>query len=407
MIDKIEAMIERGTPLREELSWLESADPFDFDARTVRPSKFYNKVADLRPMGIEAMLHIDQKRYHTSKIELLETGKKGMAQIQDTVERIVDADPDKLRLGRIDLAVDVKDVSVLWFFEHAFINFKQFHCAHGHKSDGEEEYTVMGKNSYQTLYYGKRPSCVRIYDKVAECIVRYELKKRKGNRLAKKAYAEYMQANHEAGWKNIARGTPAQPVEKYARDPFLWPQLPTVQEWLAQELPQALPVDFAFGANEQPDLIPGTLPAKQEPLHFPVLTRVENQMGGRVPSNLYTMGEMRKNVRDFNPFERMTLANRRVVPPGFFDKVSLPWGGEKYRFSVPTYCFYQWVHDNWNVIGAARMRQMLNRDRNGKLYLRKLAEAGFLPFEDDGTPGISEAELYDRYRESISWQMAA
>jgi hypothetical protein len=53
------------------------------------------------------------------------------------------------------------------------------------------------------------------------------------------------------------------------------------------------------------------------------------------------------------------------------------------------------------------MRQMLNRDRNGKLYLRKLAEAGFLPFEDDGTPGISEVELYDRYRESISWQMAA
>src|ERR1035438_5617633 len=52
-----------------------------------------------------------------------------------------------------------------------------------------------------------------------------------------------------------------------------------------------------------------------------------------------------------------------------------------------------------NVIGAARMRQMLNRDRNGKLYLRKLAEAGFLPFEDDGTPGISEAELYGSERD--------
>jgi hypothetical protein len=154
-------------------------------------------------------------------------------------------------------------------------------------------------------------------------------------------------------------------------------------------------------------LIPGTLPAKQEPLHFPVLTRVENQMGGRVPGNLITMGEMRRNVRDFNPFERMKLVNRRTPPPGFFDKVSLPWGGEKYRLSVPTHCFYSWVRDNWNVIGAARMRQMLNRDRNGKLYLRKLAEAGFLSFEDDGTPGISEAELYDRYRESISWQLAA
>jgi hypothetical protein len=407
MIDKIEAMIERGTPLRGELNWLQNADPFDFDQRTVRPSKFYNAVADLRPMGLEAMLHVDQKRYHTSKIELLETGKKGMAQIQDTLERIVDADPDTLRLGRVDLAVDVKDVPVSWFFEHAFLNFKQFHCAHGHKSDGDDEYTAMGKNGYQTLYYGKRPSCLRVYDKVGECAVRYELMKRHENRLATKAYAEYMQANHEAGWKNIARGTPTDPTEKYARDPFLWPQFPTPQEWLARELPQVLPVDFAFGANEQPDLIPGRLPAKQEPLHFPVLTRVENQMGGRVPGNLITMGEMRKNVRDFNPFERMKLVNRRTSPPGFFDKVSLPWGAEKYRLSVPTFCFYKWVHDNWNVIGAARMRQMLNRDRNGKLYLRKLAEAGFLPFEDDGTPGISEVELYDRYRESISWQMAA
>jgi hypothetical protein len=45
-------------------------------------------------MGLEAMLHVDQKRHHTSKIELLETGKKGMAQIQDTLERIVDADPE-------------------------------------------------------------------------------------------------------------------------------------------------------------------------------------------------------------------------------------------------------------------------------------------------------------------------
>jgi hypothetical protein len=27
---------------------------------------------------------------------------------------------------------------------------------------------ALGKKVYQTLYFGKRPSCVRIYDKVAE-----------------------------------------------------------------------------------------------------------------------------------------------------------------------------------------------------------------------------------------------
>jgi hypothetical protein len=409
LIDKIEAMIERGTPLRGELSWLESADPFDFDARTIRKSKFYNKVADLRPMGIEAMLHFDQKKYHTSKIELLETGKKGIAEITDTMERIVDVDPGGLRLGRIDLAVDVKDVSVLWFFEHAFINFKQFHSAHGHTAQGgENEYAAMGKNSYQTLYYGKRPSCVRVYDKVAECSVRYELSKRRANRQAKKAYAEYQLANHEQGWKNLARGSPSEPVEKFARDPFLWPQFPTLQEWLKKDLPQAWAPSSSSSSSSsssQLHLIPGAAPATQEPFCFPVLTRVENQMGGRVPGNLHSIGELRKNVRDFNPFQRMTFLNKHSPPPGFFDKVASPWGGEKYRFSVPTYCFFQWVSDNWESYGAARMRQLLNRDRNGKLYLRKLAEAGFLP--DDGAPGISETELFDRYRQSISRQLAA
>lgn len=262
----------------------------------------------------------------------------------------------------------------------------------------------MGKNGFQTLYYGKRPSCVRIYDKVAERIAHFELWKRRETRLAKKAYAEYAEANHLAGWKNISRGVPSQPVEKYERDFFQWPQFPTVQEWLSNELPQALPIDFAFGSNQQPDLIPGTSPAAQQPLRFPVLTRVENQLGGRVPDNLHTMGEMRKNVLDFNPFERMTLVKGRVIPPGLFDKDP---DGKHYRFPVPTWGFYQWVYDNWDTYGAARMRQMLNRDRNGKLYIRKLTEAGFLPYQDDGLPGISESELFERYRDSVSWQLAA
>lgn len=388
MIDKIEAMIERGTPLRSELSWLQKANPFDFEERTVRPSKFYNAVADLRPMGFEAMLHIDQKRYHTSKIELLETGKKGIAEMQNTMERIVDIDPAKLRLGRVDLAADVKNVSLGWFREHAYVEYKQFVCAHAKVV--EDEQTEMGKKIYQTLYYGKRPSCVRIYDKVAERVAHFELLKRRENRIARKEYEEYKAS-----------------LEEGDRDLFQWPQLPTVQEWLSEELPQILPCDFEFGANrsQQPVLISGASPAEQSPFHFPVLTRVENQFGGRVPDNLYTMGEMRKNVLDFNPFERMRLVRGAVIPPGLFDKNSTPWGAEKYRFRVLEWMAYMYVRDNWKTLGAAQMWSMLNRDRNGRLYLRKMKE--FLPVEEDDSPGISGPELYDCYRDSVSRQLAA
>jgi hypothetical protein len=366
MIDKIEAMIEPNTHLRGQLrviDWdAQRDDPF---CSTVRRSKFYNAVADLRPMGIDAMLHIDQKRYHTSKIELFETGNKGMAEVQDTVERIVDCDPGGLRLGRIDLAADVRDVSLSWFREHTYVQSKQFICAHAKVV--EDEQTEMGKKVYQTLYFGKRPSCVRIYDKVAERVAQFELIKRRTNGLAKKEYAEYLNT-----------------LKVGDHDFFQWPQLPVMDDWLSRELPRS---KAASGSS------------------FPVVTRVENQFGGRVPDNLHTMGEMRKNVRDFNPFEHMKLVQGYVIPPGLFEKVSLPWGGDKYRFRVCEWMAYMYVRDNWKTLGAAQMWSMLNRDRNGKLYMKKMKD--FLPVEDDGSPGISQPELYDCYRDSVSWQLAA
>lgn len=383
MIDKIEAMIEPNTNFRGELhafDWGLRDNPF---CPTVRPSKFYHAVADLRPFGFDAMLHYQQKRYGTHKVELFETGKKGMAEIQDTLERIVDCDPGDCRLGRIDLAADVRDVSLSWFREHTYVQHKQFICAHAKLV--EDEQTEMGKKIYQTLYFGKRPSCVRIYDKVAERVAQFELMKRRANGLAKKEYAEYL--------KTLKVGD---------HDFFQWPQFPVVQDWLSVELPE-IKSDLTAPEASQPDLLPGTSLPDQKLLHFPVVTRVENQFGGRVPGSLHTMGEMRKNVLDFNPFERMKLVSGQVIPPGLFDKVSVPWGGEKYRFRVCEWMAYMYVRDNWKTLGGAQMWSMLNRDRHGKLYLEKMKD--FLP--DDGSPGISEPELYDRYRSSISRQLAA
>jgi hypothetical protein len=345
VIDKIEAMIEPNTHLRGQLAvidWDSQRD--DFSCSTVRPSKYYRAVADLRPLGLEAMLHIDQKRYHTSKIELFETGKKGMAEIHDTIERIVDCDPAALRMGRVDLAADVRGVSLPWFREHAYVQYKQFICAHAKVVEAEN--SEMGKKIYGSLYFGKRPSCVR--------------KEYRGQ---------------------LPEGEP---------DLFVWPQHLRVAEWLAAELPL---IDSAAW------LVP------QSSDRFPVLTRVENQFGGRVPANLHTIGEMRKNVLDFNPFEHMKLVQGNVIPPSLFDKVTRPWGEEKYRFRVLEWMGYMWARENWKTVAAQQMWSMLNRDRHGKLYLENMKE--FLPPVEDNSPGISAPELYERYRDSISRQLAA
>jgi hypothetical protein len=65
-----------------------------------------------------------------------------------------------------------------------------------------------------------------------------------------------------------------------------------------------------------------------------------------------------------------------------------------------------YVCDNMQVLGAAQMWSMLNRDRNGRRYLEKMRK--FVPVvEESDSAGVSESELYERYRSSISRQLAA
>jgi hypothetical protein len=144
-------MVQPQTAFRGDLENLKRATPWNGYDLALRPSKFYQAVADLRRFGLDAMLHIQQKRYGTHKVEMFETGKKGMAKIESTLERIVDCDPGHCRLGRIDLAADVRDVSLSWFREHAYVQYKQFLCEHGKLVDAE--YSEMGKKVYQTLYF--------------------------------------------------------------------------------------------------------------------------------------------------------------------------------------------------------------------------------------------------------------
>jgi hypothetical protein len=327
-------------------------------------------VADLRPRGLDALLHVGLKlggkKFHGgSKLELLEVGKKGMTAIDGTVEAIADCNPAGCRLGRIDLAADVPDVSLSWFREHAFVQYKQFVCAHAKIQ--EFEFCELGKKIYQTLYFGKRPAVIRVYDKVAERIAHFELWKRRQTRAARK-------------------------------EGFDPPNFPTVGEWLSVELPQT---KHHF-ETKQIDLLPGTSSAEQTILSFPVITRVENQLGGGVPDPMRTLAEMRRNVRDFNPFTRMKLVAGRLVPPGLFDRDL----EGRYRFGVAEWCFYMYVHEHWQAEGASQMRQMLNRDRNGKKYLARMRE--FIPISPENPDeGIAELELYERYRDSVSRQLAA
>lgn len=146
-------------------------DPF-------RQSKHYVSVADLRPFGISAILHsscLHGEGNH--KIELVETGRMHYSEMLAEVERVFDINPCTLELMRIDLAADVEGVEVPWFHEHMRVKWKRWGCEYG-----RVEVSRMGHVELQTLYFGRRPNCLRVYNKVAEWRKQYAARRRAAER---------------------------------------------------------------------------------------------------------------------------------------------------------------------------------------------------------------------------------
>ena len=78
-----------------------------------------------------------------------------------------DRDIRKLKVSRVDLAVDIGGVPVEWFRKHCRVNYKRNSGGYSHWEDNPNRQT--------TLTFGKRPDRYLVYDKVAE------IKNRKNN----------------------------------------------------------------------------------------------------------------------------------------------------------------------------------------------------------------------------------
>src|SRR5665213_219444 len=151
------------------------------------PSRFYEGVGSLKEhFGIEAILHFGFRHGRKAhKIEIREAGKKSVQEMADIVTSIFNVDPWSLSLLRVDLTADVEGVPVPWFREHAFVSRKQFSSRIAKSFEQEVQFVGMGTAQAQTLYAGKRPNLIRIYDKLAE----WRLQLRKLEREARRSNA--------------------------------------------------------------------------------------------------------------------------------------------------------------------------------------------------------------------------
>jgi hypothetical protein len=175
VIDKIELRVQSGTRFTRPVQ--EAIREIDYlGGRTcVRRSQYYTGIADLRPLGIDALLHGYRKRgNHDHKLELLDTGKKAYSDLVAQVESTFETDPMKLSLMRVDLCTDIPGTPVSWFQPRVRVKYKRFASERG-----ELEYEQMGNRKIETLKVGQRPNLFRIYDKAAECKVQFKRLQRK------------------------------------------------------------------------------------------------------------------------------------------------------------------------------------------------------------------------------------
>ena len=168
-IDKIELRLPRMTQFRAEpREYMAESRHFENSTR-IRKSGRYEWVTDLRPIGIDALLHYSLKRDENDphegehKLELLDTGLKTYSELVAQIERTIDLPIDELDVMRIDLCVDLYEIPVDFFLTNVRVKFKR--AAH---EIGLVKYQHIGKNGIQTILVGKRPNVVRFYDKKAE-----------------------------------------------------------------------------------------------------------------------------------------------------------------------------------------------------------------------------------------------
>ena len=316
MVDKCDVRIPHLTPFTREFAALypELRNP---EKSPFHSSQYYLAVGDLRDVGYGAILHMGC-RYGKGdhKLELVDAGLHGFSFLLREIERIFLIDSYQLELMRVDLAADVPGVPVMWFHKNVRARFKQFSNA----GMGGLEYQQLGKKGLQTLYFGTKPNCYRIYDKTAE----YE-----------DQYRTLLRSSHGA------------------------------------EIPS---FEARFGISRES-----------------ILTRVERQIGGgRIPREIRNLRELHSGALDFDPFANLEFigASHEQNPSDF----------PRFNDYLVAIAARQLVQE----MGNHSFRQLVNlHTGNGSRWFKRHGDSLYSGL------GITKAEFSERYRDSLSKQLAA
>lgn len=230
------------------------------------------------------------------------------------IVQVFDVNPNALEVMRVDFVVDVPRLPVQWFRETVQVQHKRFRSA----VTGERFYCEMGKGEIQTLYFGKRPNLIRIYDKQAEC-----------------------------------------------RDQF---------RKMGRDLGPAFETSFE---TVFPDA------AKH-----PILTRVERQIGGRIPIEVATLGQIFESGYGYKPFPKLKIIDH--AEPLERDS----------SVSFETYCTALQLRGIAERDGMQAVKEFISRQSKGNTSWAWNKYRSFLPSATADT-GINGKNLQARFEGSM------
>ena len=168
MIDKLDLRIPSRAYFTSDFRFIGKEVVYAGLCSTVSRSQHYQGVVNLRPFGIDAMLHAYKRRApKDSKLELFDTGIKTLDDMAELVKRVFEVDVPALGIMRVDLAADIPSVRVEHLRNRLRVKFKR-----SIDERGELDYANVGGRSVGYFRYGKSPNCLRVYDKPPECRAR-------------------------------------------------------------------------------------------------------------------------------------------------------------------------------------------------------------------------------------------
>jgi hypothetical protein len=380
VLDKVELRLSARAEFQAPVCDLVDAIRRGASAPGFIPTKYYKFRGDLRPFGTDAFLHLQCRRGHGDhKLELLNTGEKGFSYIVAQVEGVVKANPLAHQVMRLDPAVDVP-VPVAFFQKFARWQYKRWQADLG--VIPVLELARMGMGSFETIYFGRRPSCVRIYNKTAEYRRQYFQLMKVRKFLPASVMGEVL--------PDLA-GTGIPELDGMKFPDVTIAKLKAMFPERCKAIDEVADVTFEqFCGLKESDTV----------------TRVERQIpADRVPDELTTLGDLPQKLPTFNPFERLVIeqCSNQEAP-----EIPMRWTNGK-KLGARDYLQALGLQTLIERQGAAFARKELNRrsDRNSERTFSKFAR--FLPAEtaDGLAVGVTESQLIEMYDNSIRRQLAA